>query len=179
MATRISQMLLQQVGNSSNQMGRDLSELATRQRDVQYRQLALQDLLGVDLDALDKKAEELQIKDFSEASAKEDLEKNYTEASVVAEDSVVIITTKVEEDSAKGILRSKLVVGEIAFPQLKEDLMGKKAGDSLEADINGTNHEITVLAIRTKPPEPEIEAPTEVSALPTEGQNEQQPETNG
>src|SRR5688500_8721518 len=80
MATRISQMLLQQMGNSTNTMGRDLSELATRQRDVQYRLLAVQELAQLNVDDINKRAEELQVKDFDEASEKEDAERNYTMA---------------------------------------------------------------------------------------------------
>lgn len=183
MATRISQMLLQQLGNSSNTLGRDLSELASRQRDNQYQFLALRELLNINLDELNKKAEELQIKDFDEASEKEDAEKDYTVADVVEEDSVVIITTKVDDDNEKSILRSKLAVSELNFPQFKEDLMGKKAGDELEADINGVKHKVTLLGIRKKPAEPEQEEEAVQQGGETlkevTKQDEQQAETNG
>lgn len=183
MATRISQMLLQQLGNSSNTLGRDLSELASRQRDNQYQFLALRELLNINLDELNKKAEELQIKDFDEASEKEDAEKDYTVADVVEEDSVVIITTKVDDDNEKSILRSKLAVSELNFPQFKEDLMGKKAGDELEADINGVKHKVTLLGIRKKPAEPEQEEEAAQQGGETlkevTKQDEQQAETNG
>ena len=157
MSTRIVQMLLQQLGNSSNALGRDIGELATRQRDNQYQFLALRELLGVNVDEVNKKAEELQIKDFNEASDKEDLEKGYTETDVVADDSVVIFTTDVDDEDGKGILRSKLVLEDIAFPQFRDDLIGKKVGDKVEADINGTTHKVTLLGIRQAPPKPEAE----------------------
>lgn len=180
MATRLSQMLTQQIGNSTNQLGRDLSELATRQRDNQYQFLALRELLDVNVDDLNKRAEELQIKDFEEASDKEDLERSYTTTDVVADDSVVIITSKVEDDAEKGILRSKLVVSELGFPQLVEDLTGKKVGDVVEADINGTTHKITLLGIRQKPEQEEVATTQGGDTLVPEGQNEQQPaEANG
>jgi len=176
MATRVSQMLLQQVGNSTNQVGRDISELATRQRDVQYRVLALQELLGVKIEDLEARAEELQVKDFNEVSDKEDLEKGYTIANTVTEDSVVIITTKVEnqDENNKGILRSKLILADLAFPKLKEDLLGKSVGDDLTADINGTKHQIKVLGIRSVPEEVADAVP-----VLTEVKNEQPTEANG
>lgn len=183
MATRISQMLLQQIGNSSSQMGKDVSELANRQRDVQYRLLALQELSGVDSDALQSRAQELQVKDFEEASDKEDLEKGYTETDVVAEDSVVLITSEV--DDGDGILRSKLTVSDLAFPQFKDDLMGKKVGDVIDADINGTTHHVTLLGIRKKPAEVAedgtvtLDGSSDDVQAPTEGQDDGQAQANG
>jgi hypothetical protein len=150
MANRVAQMLLQQIGGSVSPMARDVGELATRQREMQYRFLAIQELLTLNTDEIAKRSEALQVKDFEETSAKEDAEKGYTVADVVGEDSVVILTTKVEGGEG-GILRSKLVVKEIGFPQLRADLTGKKVGDVVEADINGTKHSITVLGVRSVP----------------------------
>jgi len=180
MAGRISQMLLQQVGNSSNQMGKDLSEIANRQRDLQYRTIALQQLLDLKLEDVDARAEELQIKDFSEASDKEDIDKEYTVADTVAEDSCVIITSKV--DDGDGILRSKLILSDLAFPQFKDDLLGMKVGDVVDADINGVTHHVEVLGIRTVPatpePEPEVTVAEALEAQ-AETQNEKPAEANG
>ena len=156
MANRVSQMLLQQIGGSVSPMARDVGELAGRQRELQYRVLAVQELLALNADDIVKRSEALQVKDFEETSAKEDAEKGYTVADVVTEDSVVILTSKV--DGEGGILRSKLVLKEIGFPQLRADLTGKKVGDVVEADINGTKHQITVLGVRTVP------APTQEAA---------------
>lgn len=149
---RIAQMLIQQVGNAVSPMTRDFGELAQRQRDAQYRMLAIQSLLGLDVNAIDQKAEELNIKDFNDTSDKEDLEKGYTLSDVVAEDSIVIITSKTpEEKEDKGILRSKLIVKNIGFPDLREQLLSKKTGDVVTTDVNGVKHEITVLGIRSVP----------------------------
>lgn len=179
MATRMSQMLLQQLGNSSNQMGKDLSELATRQRDVQYRVLALQELLEVKLEDLDLRAEALQVKDFTDASDKEDVEKEYTLTDVVEDDSVVIITTTVDGEASAGILRSKLLLSELAFPKLKEDLLGKHVDDQIEADINGTTHKITILGIRRVPEVVEEPVAEETVAEEPVVQDEQPVEVNG
>lgn len=155
MAGRITQMLIQQIGNSVSPMAQDLGELATRQREYLYRTLALQELLGVDLSILNTKSIDLQVKDFNESSDKEDAERGYTVTDVVTEDSVVILTSKTPNEAEdKGYLRSKLLVSQIGFPQLKTDLVGKKVGDTVEADINGVKHMITVLGVRAVPPAP-------------------------
>ncbi len=167
MATKMSQMLLQQLGQSTNQIGKDLSELAVRQRDLQYRSLAVQELSNISVEQIDARAEELQVNDFTEASDKEDAEKNYTPATVVADDSVIIITTKVDGEQSQGILRSKLILEELAFPDFKADLLGKEVGAELIADINGVEHQVKLLGIRTAPPAPEPEEVPELSEIPT------------
>lgn len=152
MAGRITQMLIQQIGNSVSPMAQDLGELALRQRDSLYRTMALQELLGVDLSNLQAKALELQIKDFNESSDKEDAEKGYTPGDVVTEDTVVILTSKTPEEAEdKGYMRSKLLVRDIGFPQLKADLLGKTVGANVDAEINGVKHVITVLGVRNVP----------------------------
>lgn len=159
MANRVTQMLVQQIGGSVSPMAKDVGELAARQREMQYRLLAVQELVSLQSDAIAKRSEELQVKDFDEASAKEDAEKGYAAADTVTDDGVVIITSKVTAPAeAPGILRSKLVVNEIGFPQLRADLAGKKAGDVVTADINGTTHEITVLGARSVPVKAEAAA---------------------
>jgi len=156
MSTRVAQMLIQQIANNVSPMAKDLGELAGRQREMQYRILAAQELLALNADVLNKKAEELQIRDFSEASDKEDMEKGYTPQDEVKEDGIVIFTSKTpDETEEKGFLRSKLLVSEIGLPDLKAAFIGKKVGESFEADVNGVKHTITVLGSRAVPaPEP-------------------------
>jgi hypothetical protein len=149
MATRVTQMLLKQMGESITSMSRDFNELTARQRDLQYKVLAIQELSGLTEDHVTKRAESLQIKDFEETSAKEDLAVGATDVAEVADDSVVILTSKLA--SGGGILRTRLNVSEIGFPQFKQDLLGKKVNDTFDADINGTTHSITVLGIKKLP----------------------------
>jgi hypothetical protein len=144
-------MLIQQIGNSVSPMAKDVGELAGRQRELQYQLLAVRDLLGLKLEDVNARAEVLQVKDFNDASDKEDLEKNYTVGDEVTETSIVILTSKVDPDKGGGILRSKLVIADIGFPELRKDLLTKKVGDEVVADINGTKHTITVLGIRNVP----------------------------
>lgn len=168
MGARVSQMLIQQIGNSVSPMSRDVAELAGRQRELQYRLLAVQDLLGLKTDEINTRAEQLQVKDFQEASDKEDVEKNYTVSEAITDDSVVLLTSKTA-DGTGGILRSKLVMKEIGFPQLRQDLLGKVAGDTVNADINGAVHTITVLGVRAVPaaaPEPEVSAGLSIAVAP-------------
>ena len=149
MATRVNQMLVQQIGNSVTSLSKEIGELSGRQRDAQYRVLALQALLGLSLEEIDKKAEEMQVRDFGEASAKEDAAEGCTDVDFVEENSVIVLTSKV--GTTGGILRTRLKVAELGFPQLRDDLLGKKVGDTIEADISGTKHTITVLAIKNAP----------------------------
>lgn len=154
MQNRVTNMLIQQIGGAVSPMARDVGELASRQRELQYRALAIQELLSLKADDITKRSEELQVKDFEETSAKEDAEKGYTVTDTIDDDSVIILTSKVEGEG-NGILRSKLVLKEIGFPKLREDLTGKKVGDVVEADINGAKHQITVLGVRTAPAQPQ------------------------
>jgi hypothetical protein len=149
MATRVTQMLLKQMGESVTSMSRDFNELTARQRDLQYKVLAMQDLSGLTEDSVTKHAESLQIKDFEETSAKEDLAVGATDVEVVSNDSVIILTSKIPNGG--GILRTRLNVSEISYPQFKQDLLGKKVNDTFDADINGTVHSITVLGIKELP----------------------------
>lgn len=151
MSQRVAQMLIQQIGNSVSPMAKDVGELAVRQRELQYQMLAMRDLLNLNLEDINARAEILQVKDFNEASDKEDTEKGYTVAQTVTEDSIVILSSKTSAGTG-GILRSKLIVKDIGFPQLRSDLLGKTVGGELTADINGVVHTITVLGIRDVPP---------------------------
>ena len=150
MAQRVSQMLIKQIGESVSPMAKDVGELAGRQRELQYQLLAIRELAGLTLEAVNELAEQLQVKDFSEASDKEDAEKAYTVGEEVTDDSIVVLTSKTDTGTG-GILRSKLVVKDIGFPELRKDLLGKKVGETITADVNGVIHTITVLAIRNAP----------------------------
>jgi len=157
-AVRMSQMLLQQLGGSIQPLSRDFGELANRQLELQYRTLAGHHLSGLDLDTLNQKSLELRIKDFEEASAKEDAEKGYLPVDETTATSIVILTS-VAAEADKSILRSKLAIAEVGFPELKANLIGKKVGDKVDADISGVKHTIEILAIRSTPEKLEVSIP--------------------
>jgi hypothetical protein len=170
MATRVSQMMAQQIGNSMSQLAADMREIANRQRDIQYRLLAVQEVSGLDVNIINQLAEDKQIGDFTEASDKENVEMGYTAGDVISEDSIVIFTTKTAAEG-KGILRSKLSLTDIALPEFREALLAKKAGDVFEADLQGTKHEVTLLEVLVKP-EPVVE-PSVVKEEIQDGQEQQ------
>jgi len=160
MATRVSQMLTQQVGNSMSQLAADLREIANRQRDIQYRLSAIQeidkDLNVEDVNAL---AEKKQIVDFTSASDKENTDLGFTPGEVINSESVVVFTTTANAEG-KSILRSKLALTEIALPEFKDSLIDRKAGDSFTADLQGVEHEVTVLEVFQKPLVEEVAEPS-------------------
>lgn len=154
--TRISQMLIQQVGNSVTQIANDVRELANRQRDIQYRLLALQELGGHSTEKVNEISESKQVSDFNEASEKENLELGYEKVSELADDGVVVLTTECEKPE-RSILRSKLVLSELSLPDLREQLLGKKVGDTFETELQGNKHKVTVLETFKAPAKPEPE----------------------
>jgi hypothetical protein len=156
MASRISQMLIQQIGNSMSQVSADVRELANRQRDLQYRLLAVQELTGLDTDKINSIAEEKQVKDFMDLSNKENEEKGYTAGDTINEDSIVVFTTKTA-NADRGILRSKLALSEISLPDFRSALLEKKAGDTFQTQIQNKDHEVTVLEVWQKPEQNEPE----------------------
>lgn len=157
MATRVSQMLTQQVGNSMSQLATDLREIANRQRDIQYRLLAIQEIdENLNTEAVNELAEKKQIADFSSASLKENEDLGFTPGEVINEDSVIVFTTKTETEG-KSILRSKLALTDIALPEFRESLLQKKAGDSFTADLQGVKHDVTILEVFQKPIKEEVD----------------------
>ena len=157
MATRMSQMLTQQVGNSISQLAADLREIASRQRDIQYRLLAIQEIdVNLGTEAVNALAEKKQVADFTSASVKENKELGYTPGEVINEDSVVIFTTKTSTEG-KSILRSKLALADIALPEFRDSLLKRKAGESFDADLQGVSHEDTVLEVLQKPLQEKID----------------------
>jgi len=170
MATRVSQMMAQQIGNSMSQLAADLREIANRQRDIQYRLLAVQEVSGLDSSIINQLAEDKQVGDFTEASDKENEQMGYTPGDVVVDESIVVFTTKTDAEG-KGILRSKLALTDIALPDFRESLLAKKAGDVFEADLQGTKHEVTILQVLCKP-EPVAE-PSAAQEETQDGQEQQ------
>lgn len=155
---RICQLMIQQMGKAISSINTDMEGFNNRQRSIQYRLLAAQNALQEKFPGLDVvlTAEELQIKDFDDASDKEDVEKKYEVAEVVEEDSVVIITTKANV-AAKSISRSKFELDKVQVPNLKEALLGKKAGESFKCEFGDAEHSVTVLGVRSKPKETQVE----------------------
>jgi sporulation protein YlmC with PRC-barrel domain len=152
-AVRISQMLIQQFMQSNRSMQSDLGRTVGVMNDLQYRLLAYQEVSGVDIEALKAKADELRLKDYNEASDKEDAEKGLIPADTVesVNDYVVISSTTPGEAQDKGIFRSKFRISESGIAELMTGLIGKKVGETLEVKLADLNHIVEVLAIRKDP----------------------------
>lgn len=181
MSTRFSQMMLQQMGNSVQPMQQDMSEIANRQRDLQYRLLAYQELTNITREQVDIKTKELQLVDFEELNAKDDTEQGYltSETGVVGDDSVIVITsTTPENDIDAGILRSKMVLSQVNNPELREALIGKKTGETTEFDLSGIKHQATILDVKTVPAVEETETDIDAVQVAVAGEESVQEATN-
>lgn len=160
MAMRINQMMTQQIIQQFSNAGTDIENVMRVSNDLQYRTLAMLEVLGVDLDKLDEVADRLKLKDYNAASDKEDAAKGYSVGDVVGEHSVVIITSEAPNDS--GIFRSKFKLSESGQPNIQEALLGKKVGDKVKVMLNNLEHEVELLGVREEPqgaPAPEAAQP--------------------
>lgn len=149
MAMRINQMMTQQIIQQFQNIGSDIDNVMRVSNDLQYRTLAMLELLGVDTDKLEEVADKLKLKDYNAASDKEDAAKGYTAGDVVGENSVVVITS--EADGNAGIFRSKFKLSESGAPVMQQALLGKKVGDKVKVTLNNLEHEVELLAIREEP----------------------------
>jgi hypothetical protein len=152
MATRLSQMLIKQLLDQLQNNRLDLDNTMGMLNDFQYRTLAMLELSGIPKDTIDKRADELKLKDYNNASAQEDLAKGYVDdsAGVVNEDSVVTITSSTNGNEDRGIFRSKFPMSECLTPSIKEKIMGLKVGDSFEEQIKSDLHKITIVDLKKK-----------------------------
>lgn len=159
-AVRIGQMLQQQIGNSIGPMQQDLQAIAPQMQEAQYQLLAMRKMLNIDKDELATVANDLRLKDYNDASDKEDADNKYTVKDTIDNetDIVILSSTTPDEDEDKGIFRSKVAVSATG-PELTEKLVGKKVDDVVEHDLNGVKHVLKVIGVREVPPAPEPEAP--------------------
>ena len=149
-AFQISQMMVKHLSNKVQGLETDMNNSMGMLNDFQYRTLAMLELGDFSNDDIEKKAEELKLVDFEAASNKEDEQKGYELDldGTINEDSVVTITSKVEGKDEGGIFRSKFHMSECVTPNIREALLEKKVGDTVEVDIYGENHKIEILQLR-------------------------------
>ena len=150
MASRVSQMMVQQLMQSVKTMSDDLGSALNQLYELQYKYTAIQKHLNLDAAALDAVANEQRLKDFNAGSVAADAKENLIEAAAVAADSTVTITStaKDEQGTDRGIFRSRLKLSECGVPDLISGLAGKAVGDKVQVKLNGVDHEIELLAIR-------------------------------
>src|SRR5690348_11554106 len=108
MAARITQMMVQQMVQNGQNQSQDISKLFQLFNELQYKFLALQEVLAADPAKLAEVATRLRLKDFEEASAKEDVDLKFTTVDTVEDDSTVILTSKTAGANDAGIFRSRV-----------------------------------------------------------------------
>ncbi len=150
MSTRISQMLLKQMMDNLQNMQQDLGKALGLINELQYKILAVQEISGLDVTKLGDYANGLRLKDFNEASDKEDAAGNFTVGALVEKDSTIVVTSKTE-DPDKGIFRSRVKLSECGVKDLQEGFLGRDVGAKIITTLNGVEHEIELLAIRNPP----------------------------
>ena len=163
MAARIGQMMTQQMMQNMQRMQQDLGAAMGLINELQYKILAVQRIANLDNVALSAIADELRLKDFNEASDKEDLEQGFTVGTAVDTESTVILTSKTEGND-KGIFRSKLKLSECGVPDLIKAFEGREVGAKAVVMLNGVEHEVELLAVR-QPPKSEP-VPQEAELIP-------------
>ena len=161
MAGRITQQMVQQLLMQLQNMGKDLGKAFGTINEMQYKVLAMQSAGNFDMVVLAKKAEELRLNDFIEASDLEDKNGGFTVGDKVQEDSTVIITSTTPGEDA-GIFRSRIKLAECGVPTLIQGLAGAVVGTKVECTLNGANHVVELLAIRNPPPAVVEEVPQKV-----------------
>ena len=76
MAARVSQMMTQQLMQSVKSMSDDLGSALNQLYELQYKYTALQKHLNLDVEALNKIANQQRLLDFDEAAVKQDAKDN-------------------------------------------------------------------------------------------------------
>lgn len=162
MASRISQMMTQQLMDNLKNMKSDLGGVMQQLMDVQYKLKAVEKHFNLNPNQLAELANAERLLDFNEASDKADVRENLLPADAIGEDSTITITSTAKNDKGEdqGIFRSRLKLSEAGVPDLIANLQGKAVGDRVVTKLNGLDHEIEVLSIRN--PAPEAAASLEV-----------------
>jgi hypothetical protein len=148
MAVRLNQMLSQKMIENQKEIQRDMNNALKVINELQYKLLAIQKVAQLDVVALTAEVDSLRLKDFNDASDKEDVEANLLVAEQVEEDSTVILTT-VTENMENSIFRSRIKLAEAGVPELVSGLLGKKVGTKVDVQLNGVTHTVELLGIRT------------------------------
>lgn len=156
MGLRISQMVSQQQLQNVSRIDSDMEKIFGMSQNLDYRTRALLEILGTDTDKLKEVADRMRLEDFYEKSDEENKQKNYTPNTdgVVGENSVVILTSTVDGDAGKGILRTKFHVDDSFQPSLREKLIGLKVGEKITEKVYNVEHEFELLDILEAPEKP-------------------------
>jgi hypothetical protein len=162
MASRISQLMTQQLMQNMKNMQEDLGRALGILNEMQYKLLAIQELSGLDVEQLNELTNARRLNDFIEASDKADAEGGFTFGTKVEANSTVILTSTTTETD-RGIFRSRIELAKCGVPELISAFMGKEVGTKAMVKLNGLEHEVELLGIRQPPAaEPTVEDTQEV-----------------
>ena len=162
-AVRLMQMSIEKITETTVKNDKDVGRSMGVLNDLQYRTLAMMEILQVDKAQLDEVATRMKSEDFDKASAQEDSRKNFTHAEVTDADCDVVITSFCQAEEAKSIFRSRITLNDITDPKLKEKFVGLKVGDVTTMTLLGQEHAVEILGIRKAAPKVEEVAVTPVA----------------
>jgi hypothetical protein len=171
MASRISQMMTQQMMNNMRNMQQDLGRALGLLSEMQYKILAIQEVSGLDLVQMNEVANAKRLVDFNEASDREDADGQFTVGDVVEADSTIILTSTTKNVD-QGIFRSRIKLADCGVPDLIKAFTGAQVGAKANVSLNGVDHEIELLGIRQPPPAQS--ASDEVSGVSNDGSGREQ-----
>lgn len=157
MASRVGQMMTQQLLQNVKNMSQDLSSSLNQLFELQYKVLAIQKHLNLDATELNNIANQQRLTDFDEASSKADKEENLIISDVATNDSTIVITSTAtdEKGNDSGIFRSRIKLSESGVPDLISALTGKTVGQKVDVTLNGVKHQVELLSVRNPPNIPE------------------------
>ena len=138
--------MLQNVKNISQDLSSSLNQLF----ELQYKVLAIQKHLNLDVNVLNEIANQQRLSDFNDASSKADQEESLLAADTVTNDSTIVITSTAtdEKGNDSGIFRSRIKLSESGVPDLITSLTGKTVGERVNVTLNGIEHEVELLSVR-------------------------------
>lgn len=162
MASRISQMMTQQLMNNMKHMQQDIGRALGLLNETQYKLLAMQSVSGLDVAAMNEVSNRLRLTDFNEASDKEDAQGNFSVGDTVEKESTIILTSTTENVD-QGIFRSRIKLAECGVPELINALAGAQVGAKATVSLNGIEHAIELLGIRNPAPVATVGQDSQVS----------------
>lgn len=153
MGVRVSQMLVQQLMGQLKQVQEQLHIKTSAVNELQYRQLALQKLTGVDLSALQKTSDEFRLEEWNRISLDDSKSKELVSSDKLeSRDQTVVFSSSTPElPEDRGIFRSKVKVSELGSPEAESAFIGKSVGDTFAITLADHKHLVTILEILTGP----------------------------
>lgn len=151
MASRISQMMTQQLMNNMKNMQQDIGRALGLLNETQYKLLAVQQVAKLDVTQMNEIANVLRLKDFNEASDREDVEGQFTLGDTVDKESTIILTSTTKNVD-QGIFRSRIKLANCGVPDLINAFAGAQVGAKATVSLNGVEHEVELLGIRNPAP---------------------------